>query len=229
MRLKLSCGLGLLAFGISASIATAVPVVQNASFEGGFMSTNGPYGTIADWAQVPFPSGFPNPSYNNLAGVSSTSDFPWDNGTVPSEGTSGKVGFIQVAGNVTELSLEQTISGFDPTKTYKLTYDENSRAQTQVPLVTILLGGNVIVAQHLDPAVDPQGTYSTSFNVLTSTNFTVPSGSALLEVRVDQQVGNGDATATFDNFSISEAPEPASFGLCAIAGLIALARRDRKA
>ena len=119
------------------------------------------------------------------------------------------------------MSLEQTVNGFVAGQTYTLSYDENSRAGTSAPLVEVLVGGQVVVASHVDTAVDAGGTFATPFRVETSVPFTVPvSGSALVEFRVTT---SGDSTALIDNVSIT--PEPATFGVMAIGALGLLARR----
>jgi len=61
----------------------------------------------------------------------------WDNGTIPGQGTSGSVAFIQRSG-----SISQMLSGLVPGHTYQIKYYENARdylsSEDQEPLVTVL-------------------------------------------------------------------------------------------
>ncbi len=229
MRLSITQSLAILVCGWFTSTAAAGLAVVDASFDDP-ANGNG-YGPIVGWTQSPFPSGNPGFASGYLTGPVTAGSAFWDNGTVPGEGVSGKVGAIQTYspfGNNT-MSLEQTVSGFVAGTSYVLTYDENSRAGTSAPNLEVFVGGQSVVAAHLDSAVDAGGTFSTPFRVVNSVPFTIPGGgSALVEFRVTVG-GSGDSSALIDNVAINAVPEPASIVLwgVAIAGGLLVARRRK--
>lgn len=208
--------LGLSLSAVLVGTAAAAPVVLNSSFEDN--GPDSPYGPIDDWTQTPYPSGLGGFDY--LSGPSTSSQFPWDNGTVPGEGLTGQVGFIQVYAGVSTLSLDQNVSGFVVGQTYTLSYVENARAGN-TPTTEVLVNGTPVVLPHLDLPVGG----SNPFHSVTSLPFVATATTEQVTLTVLQTTPNDDETATFDNVSI--APEPASLGVLALGGIGLSMRRRR--
>ena len=110
-----------------ASPAVAGPVVLNHSFESGALNPFPGYGPVQDWT---------------LTGSSGNNDAagPFNNGLPIPDGS--RIGFIQVSGSFT-----QTVSGFQPGKSYSVRYLENERGL--VPNAEarhqVSLGGSIVV------------------------------------------------------------------------------------
>jgi len=122
---------------VSALIQTSVatPNLVNGSFD--FTGTYNPPGYTnppTGWSV----SGIPVDSGGEDVGAApfDAGGF-WDNGTIPGQGTSGSVAFIQRSG-----SISQMLSGLVPGHTYQIKYYENARdylsSEDQEPLVTVL-------------------------------------------------------------------------------------------
>lgn len=120
-------------------------------------------------------------------------------------------------------SFSQTISGFDTTATYTLSFFDAYRTGNglssnpyQVTL-TDANGNSTTVFSHT-PA-------TTNFTAETTSSF-VP-GSSTETITFAGLATASDATSYIDTLSISSVPEPASLGLLAVLGAGLLARRRR--
>lgn len=178
-------GLILLA---TVSPASAIPLVQNPSFEANSFGTypgytGGTNGTINNWTVTG--SGGLNPASGNPFA---------NNGTVP-DGT--QVAFLQA--NPGPSTLFQTIAGFSPGTGYWIAYSENARngGGTGTPDVTVTMDATTIVPSHSVSAVGG----SSPYNQVVSSIFTPTATSHTLTFSALSHTG-GDSTALIDNVLI---------------------------
>lgn len=170
----------------NASAMLSSNMVQNGSFEDsaceGGVGYSSSLDAITDWTGNTLNKfGLNTAQYNPFA----------DNGTIP-DGTN--VLFLQNGG-----AISQTIDGFQAGTTYMLTYYENSRAATSVPLLSATLGSQTIVSSH---------TISAGAYVAKRQTFQVPaSGSYTLTF---SQTNTADSAALLDNIQIAAVGETGS-------------------
>lgn len=182
---------------VSALIQTSVatPNLVNGSFD--FTGTYNPPGYTnppTGWSV----SGIPVDSGGEDVGAApfDAGGF-WDNGTIPGQGTSGSVAFIQRSG-----SISQMLSGLVPGHTYQIKYYENARdylsSEDQEPLVTAFVGQSTIVPQHSVYAVQSDNPWK-----LQTGTFTATAPDELLTLEAQPSQSGADTTALFAQMSIS--------------------------
>jgi len=93
-------------------------------------------------------SGVPGPSGGvNVGATPFVVGGFWDNGSVPGQGATGSVAFIQKTGR-----LSQILSGLRPGTNYELRYYENARTYSvpsgQAPVISVLIGNSIVVPAH---------------------------------------------------------------------------------
>ena len=153
-------------FAIAAPTASAV-VVTNAGFEDNSLAGNG-YGAISGWTNNPATSGVNNEPQPFLQQAAHT-------------GT--QVAFIQQGGTISQL-----LAGFDPTKTYSVTYFVSERGQASASTTTsVSLGGTsfnypdtIVKTDKFRRVVSGPLTVSGASSTLTITSANGPNDDSLL-------------------------------------------------
>lgn len=187
-----------------AGVASAAPLLQNASFEAdrysvwpGTAAGNGK--TITGW------------SYSGNAGVNPLwknpqaqkgPDSPFhDNGAIPD----GKqLAFIQGPGK-----LSQKVGGFEQGHRYVVGFRENARIQRQGdqwPQVRVTLGGQVIVSPHEVTPIARKDDFGTPFYRVESAPFIAPS-SGEFELVIETVQESRTTTILLDAVAIREVGE----------------------
>ncbi len=175
----LSCGVAAVLFSCLVASAGAAPYVTNHSFEDGALNPWPGYGPIAGW--------------NNLGGSGNNdATGPFNNGLPIPDG--GRVAFSQGAG----AGISQTISGFEPGKSYTVQYFENERGEPgAVAVPAASLGGQTVVAPHQIARTDAYRRVVSQSFVATSTSHDL--------VLSDNAGGAGDNTVLWDNVQVTRA------------------------
>ncbi|NOY81862.1 MAG: hypothetical protein GXP31_12775 [Kiritimatiellaeota bacterium] len=182
-------------------LEVAPPVVLNGSFEAdhytrrpGYAATNG---GITAWRSEG--SAGVNPTWTDpLRDWGEKHDFT-DNGRIPD---GRQAAFIQGKG-----ALRQTVLGFQAGRRYRVRYFENARVTRAVkddPVVTVRLGGDVVVSAHSVPALDPARRHETPYYRVRSAVF-APLRSGAYEL-VFEALSTGSTTVLLDGVTVEEVP-----------------------
>ena len=225
--------LSLAAF--AAHPASAQSLITNGSFEANSFTTypgyvGGDNGFITGWT-----------SNNNNSGLNPAAGDPFDNNGVSPDG--GNVAFLQSAGGstATPTTLYQQLTGLTIGQVYSVSFYDNSRANTAIPTLSLLVGGtqsNVPAGPGQTTIIGGTSIYSSAITPVGGTNpynfittsFTANAASEYLEFSAVSSTPGGDATALIDGVNASAAPEPSQIGMLALValGLGALAVKARR-
>lgn len=170
--------------GVHATQASTI-VVLNPSFEANLPATPG-YGTINDWTRSTNAIGV-----NNIGAVASA---PFLNGQTPRD--ANRAAFIQDGGNIS-----QSLSGFDPTKLYSVTYfvSERGHPNSSASIKTsVSLDGGSTSFNYADTIKRTD-----KFRRVVSTPLAVTGASSTLQISsVDQP---GDSSLLIDAVTVTRA------------------------
>ncbi|MEN6498501.1 MAG: LamG domain-containing protein [Thermoguttaceae bacterium] len=90
-----------------------------------------------------------------------------NNGLIPD---GNQVAFLQSTAN--QVSLTQSVSGFDPGQQYLVVYRENARAGKAKPDVSVTLGGQTVVTSHAVTPVEAEKSFTKPYRYIASSLFT---------------------------------------------------------
>lgn len=166
---------------VEVGLTLANPSFESDTFTNypGYVSGNFP---ISGWT-VSNPSG---------AGINPANGSQFANNGIIPDGT--KVAFIQADG----CSLEQTVTGLVPGKTYFIKFWENSRSGYPAPNLEVKLGGQTIVPTHT--------VNSGEYKLVISKPFLATEESAVLAFIKQPGPLGGDSTVLIDAIAILELP-----------------------